>query len=345
MQQSRFSIFEIFHISYFVDWSELYQRRYTYWFRMVLCLLMGGVWLSTVRAGEASPALKIVVPSQAGGDMDQVFRLLSKPLSRILAQPVIIENRPGAQTMTGTESVIRSEPDGRTLLAVATSIALNPSLFKMSIDPLAELTAVAGVIRQRVVLVVRKDFVGIDLQKVIVALQNSKAHYSCGAPPGVMLLGCHQLRMHAAAHLTVVPYNGIAPLSTAVAGGHLDMAFLDIGTATRLHHDARVRLIALGEQQHRGEPWAELPRLNEQIPDLNLEGFFGLMAPAKTPADKVDRLAQAIKMAQEDPEFNLPLTITGRPLLLMGPQAFGDFLRSENRRLGHIVKQAGIQSQ
>ena len=313
--------------------------------RIGLALLACFGFVNAPAQTVAVPALRLIVPVQAGGNMDEATRFMGQRLSQRLGRPVIIENRPGAQQAIGTDYVVHSAPDGNTLLVVGAAVTSNPHLYKLNYQALTDLTPVAGLIRTRFALVVRKDLPVQSVDELIALLRAGSMPLSCGAAPGPSLLGCEQLRLMTRPDLVVAPYNGAAPVSTALLGGHVDMAFISTDVILGQAGGGRWQVLAITDREPLAAPLPRLPVLQERLPGFSMVAFFGILAPAKTPPEQIAQLSQAIAEVQAMPDVEEHFTRQGDTLLRLGPREFGLMLSTETERVGDLIRRAGIKAQ
>jgi tripartite-type tricarboxylate transporter receptor subunit TctC len=311
---------------------------------LLLVALAGILPLAATAQSGSTPALKLVVPVTAGGNMDAATRFVGQRLALRLGRAVLIENKPGAQQVMGTEYVVRSAPDGNTLLVVGAAVLSNPSLYKLSYQALTDLTPVSGLIQTRFALVVRKDLPVRSLDEFLALLKSQKTPLSCAAAPGPALLACEQLRKMTRDDLVVVPFNGAAPAATAVLGGHVDLAFVTTDMVLAQQDSGRWQALAMGDALPVRAPLPALPSLSGRLPGFEVTGMFGFMAPAKTPPAQIAQLSKAIHEVLAEADVEAHFTRQGDALWRLGADDFGRYLRSETERVGALIKSAGIKA-
>jgi len=308
---------------------------------MVLLAALGSG--SALSQTAAPPALKMVVPVPAGGSMDAASRFVARRLALRLERPVMIDNKPGAQQGVGTEYVIRSAPDGNTLLVVGASVFINPSLSKLNYQALTDLAPVSGMIKTRMVLVARKGLAVRSLDDFLTQIKSQQKPMSCAAFPGPGLLACEQLRAMIRQDLVVVPFNGVAPVATAVFGGHVDLAFVPTEMILSEPDGERWKALAMADSLPVLAPLPPLPALSARLPGFEISGMYGFMVPAKTPKAQIDQLSKAIAEVLAEPEVEAYFTRQGDAMFRLGPEDFGRYLRAETDRISVLIKNAGIK--
>ncbi len=270
------------------------------WLRLVAAALAAGVALGAV--AQSDKPIRIVVPTTAGGPLDVVGRVLATGLARDLKDNVIVDNRPGAGAIIGTEYVVRSAPDGRTLLLASGFVATNAVLNKLSFDPLRDLVPVIELTQAGMVMVVRKGLdVGSpsDLRRVA-SLQ--RGGLNCAAPPGEMGLGCEQLKQVLGGAVVTVPYPGVAPAMNALVGGQVDVMLAPYDAVLPQLDGGRVLALATTGTRPAMAPFDRLPLLKDTWPGFTVVGFLGILAPVGTPPETIRGLNREFNSLLKDPQ-------------------------------------------
>lgn len=298
--------------------------------------------------GYPDRPVRVVVGYAPGGGVDIVARLLAEPLRVALGQPLIVENRPGASAMIGAQAVARAAPDGHTLLmAAAGEIAANPALFKqrMTYDPARELAPVSLVATVPNVLVVNPRVpVRTPAELVAHARANpGKLSYASSGIGNPQHLAGELLNRMAGADILHVPYRGAAPALTDVAAGRVTMNFSSLGPALPLIQDGKLRAVAVTSRE-RMPQLPEVPALAEApgLAEYELLNWFGLFAPAATPAPVVARLHETVTAALRDPGLAAKLAEQGAIPRAMGPAELRAFAEAETRKFTRIIEDANI---
>jgi len=291
-----------------------------------------------------SRPITIVVPSPAGNVNDAVARLIGQELQAAWGQPVVVENRPGAGTITGTRYVAGAPKDGHTLLLTFTAHVQNPALFRNTgYDPVKDFAAVSEVALSSVILAASPEFEPRTVAEIVQwvkARPGELAYGSYGVGTTGHILG-ELFKREAGLQLTHVAYKGGAPLANDLVAGHVKFGWIAVGTAMPLIKAGRLRPVAFAGAQ-RSELLPEVPTLQE----LGLRGFepdawMGLLAPAGTPAPIVQKLNQAINQALKQPDVVERLRSEGGDVLGGSPEDFSRLLQAEIPRWGQIVKSSG----
>lgn len=285
-----------------------------------------------------------VVPFSAGGPADIFARAIQPKLSQALGQPVIIENKAGAQSNIGHAAVARAEPDGYTILYVVPNIVTNPSLFKNMVDPLKELAPVTRITSQSYVLVARKDLEPKSLGEIIGQAKARPGGLTCASGGGLMTFGCEWLKTTTRANFIHVQYKGNAPAMKDLLAGRVDILFDLFNTSLPQIRAGRIRPVAL-TGSNPGEPLPQLPTIAQTLPGFVLEGWHGVMAPVGLPRPVLDKLNSAFRTALADPGVAKRITDAYSEVAPTTPEEFGRILREDYAKYAQIVKDAGIKAE
>lgn len=288
--------------------------------------------------------IHMLVPFAAGAATDVVARSLAKELGEKLGQPVVVENRLGAGGNIAYDAVAKSAPDGYTLIFASTGIATNATLYKnLPYDVRKDLTPVAEVARSSHILVVRPGLHVHTVPELIALARKRPEGLNCGhSGVGTILhLACEMFKTKAGAPMRSIPYRGGTLAMQDLIGGNIDLMFVDISVG--LPQIKAGNAIALGTTGARRSPTLpDLPTVAEAgVPDFAIEAWFGVLAPAGTPAPIVNRLSREIDAIVKAPEFKQRMLNIGQEVVGSTPQEFGAFLDSEIRKMGEIVRTSG----
>ena len=290
--------------------------------------------------------IRVVVPFAPGGPTDITARHLSKKLTELLGQPVVVDNRAGANGMIGAELVAKSKPDGYTLLMPTSStMAINPAVYaKMPYDPISDFAPVTPVVGAPVVMVVTPSLPAKNLKEFIAiakARPNEIVFASSGAGSNLHL-ALELFRDQAGIKVTHVPYKGAGPAVTDVIGGQAQAMFADLPVLTPFIKAGRLRAIAVAGFE-RTPMFPRLPTMKELgYPRFNARQWYGMFAPAGTPREIVMKLNEAIRQAVATPEVKERYAEIGADVFVSSPEEFAAFVKSEIERWHDIVKKYGI---
>jgi len=292
--------------------------------------------------------IRVVAPSGAGGPVDVICRAVSQGLGEVLGQQLVVENRVGAAGLIGTESVVKSAPDGYTLLfGFSGPLAIVPHLNRNTpYDPQKDLVAISQVAAAPYVLLVHPS-VPAKSVKQLVALAKSrpgKMNFgSGGTGVGIHMAG-ELFKVAAGVNILHVPYKGAAPAMTALMAGEVDMMFNGMSPALPHIRSGRVRALAVGGAK-RSTLLPELPTVKEAGFEFNTEGWYGYVAPRGTPSAIVTRLHEAIVRALASPELKGVLAKMAVEPVGSSPAEFARQIRDEGALWAKVIKAAGIKAQ
>ena len=306
--------------------------------------------LSTGSASAAYPdrPIRIVVPFAPGGGTDVVARTLAQEMARDLGTGIVIENKPGAGTILGTQTVATSEPDGYTLLMGTFANAVNPSLkASLPYNPHADFAPVALIARSFNIVVVNPKSPYHSVADLIAAAkaEPEKLSYGTYGTGTSAHLAGELFKNLAKVNLTTVPYKGAAPAITDLIGGQIQVMFTTVASAAALIQAGQLRALAMTSAQ-RSPAFPDLPTVAEAgVPGYSAESWYGLFAPAKTPADVVDRLNKSAATAVQSEAFRKLGVNEGLIMVASPPQEFDRYFRDEEARWRKVIQDAGITAE
>jgi tripartite-type tricarboxylate transporter receptor subunit TctC len=296
--------------------------------------------------------VKIVIPFPPGGTLDVVMRPLGNALTTQLGQPIIIDNRSGANGIIGTGTVAKAAPDGYTFLAVTASFALNPSIYsKIGYDAIKDFTPVTAIMQGAGFVVITHPSVPATNMKELVALGRKGGNALAYSSPGMgntIHIASELFNQHTGTNFMHVPYKGSAPSLNAVLAGEAQMAIMPPGIV--MSHIAAGRLKVLGfTGRSRLPELPDVPTMAESgLGDFVFEGtWIGLFAPAGTPRNIVNRMQKEVKKALAEPAVKEAIHRSGTGYLPDGssPEDFGKQVREDVVRYAQILRRLNIQPQ
>ena len=289
--------------------------------------------------------LKLVVPYPPGGFTDILGRLLADRLGHRLGQQVVVENKGGGGSTIGSAMVAKAPADGYTLLIVAPDLAINQSLIaKLSytVEDFAPVTLAAW---SPMVLALNPTL-KINTPKELVDYARSKPNalrFASGGNGTGSHLALELFKSKAAVNIIHVPYRGVGPATTDLLGGQVDGMFLQMAIAKRHAVAGKLQAIATPSPS-RVQAMADVPTLSETVvPGFDVVPWFGVVAPAGTPAPIIQRLHTELQAILASPEVKTTLSDQGAEAVSVGPEPFGRFIRSEVNRWAEVIKQSGVK--
>ena len=296
-------------------------------------------------SGQTYPSrpVRLVVPFPAGSATDTIARLIASDLQESFGQPFVLDNKPGAQGIIGSEIVARSAPDGYTLLVAAVSFAAAESLFKkVPYDTEKDFTPVSRLVSTPLALLVKPEFPARTPQEFIAYLKANPGKLSAGYGSSSSQVSIAQLRSMAKVDVIDAPYKGIPLAINDVLGGTLAFTFADLGNAMAQVRGGTLRAIAVTSEK-RNTLVPDWPALSEVLPGYDLDAWIALIAPKGLPKDIAQKLHEATLKALAKPEVRSRLNTVGFTSSPLGPDQMGPFIKAEVDKWAKLVKQAGIQ--
>jgi tripartite-type tricarboxylate transporter receptor subunit TctC len=313
--------------------------------------------LATAAALLAAPAwaqqppaapIKLVVPFTPGTGIDLIARQIGPHLAERLGRPVLVDNRAGASGNIGTEAVVRAPADGSTLLVTVNTMVMNRGLYpKLSFDPLRDLDPVTLTSWGELLLVASKAS-GIDTAQALVARAKAKPGGLNYASPGSGTphhLAMELLKNQTKTFITHIPYRGTGPAVTDLLGGQVDVMFLPIHVA--LQHVKAGNLRALGISSDKSSPLLpEVPPLRQlNLGQIDVEMWYGVLAPKGTPAAFVERLNRELREILALPAVRTAFQTQGMTPASSSPAEFGALIEKDALRWAQVIKAQGITAE
>jgi tripartite-type tricarboxylate transporter receptor subunit TctC len=311
------------------------------------------VWTLSCIAGnawaESYPArpVRLVVPFAAGGPTDVIGRVAAQKLSDSWGQQVVIENVPGAGGNTGTAQVARAPADGYTILVVSTGFIINPSMYaKIPYDPIKDFSPITLVAASPNVVSVHPDFPAKSFKELATLVKANPGKYSFAQPStgSTPHLAGELFKLNYGLDLVTVPFNSAALAINSTLGGHTPIAFTALPPAMSNIKDGKLRGLAVLASQ-RSPALPDVPTNAEAgIPDLESDTLTGIVAPAGTPRELIDRWRNDIAKIVALPDVRQRLEVLGFAPVANTPDEFGARLKAEMARWGKVVHDANIRA-
>jgi tripartite-type tricarboxylate transporter receptor subunit TctC len=303
--------------------------------------------ISRVARAQAYPTrpVRIIVPFAAAGAFDIMARLIGQWLSERLGQPFVIENRPGAGTNIGTETVVKAPPDGYTLLLAGTPNAINATLYeKLNFNFIRDIASVAGISRAPLVMAVHPSVPAKTVPEFIAyAKANpgkiSMASAGIGAPSHV---SGELFKMMAGVNVVHVPYRGAGPALGDLLAGQVQVGFPSMPSSIEYVRAGKLRALAVTSAT-RSDALPDIPTVGEFLPGYEASASYGIGAPKGTPVEIIDMLNKEINAALGDPKMKARLADLGGTPLLGSAADFGKLIAEETEKWGKVIRAANIR--
>jgi tripartite-type tricarboxylate transporter receptor subunit TctC len=315
--------------------------------RVVLLMAAG----HAAHAQDAYPVrpIRLIVPFTSGSTLDIMGRLVAEQLTPRLGQNLVVDNRPGANGIIGTEIVARSRPDGYTLLLTTGSFTGNViATKKLPYDPVRDFAPVTQIARSYGLLLVVHPGVQAQSVKELVAFAKAnpgKLSYASTGVGNMTHVVAELFNVLGGVQITHVPYKGSGPALTDVIGRQVDMTFISTVGVMPFINSGRVRALALTGGE-RSPVVPNVPTFKESgYPDFEMTGWYGLWFPAKTPAPVINRVYAEIRKAVASPEMKAKLDELGLVGVASSPAEFAKYLQEDLALQLYIAKKAGIEPQ
>jgi tripartite-type tricarboxylate transporter receptor subunit TctC len=296
---------------------------------------------------QAARTIKIVVPFPAGGSADILARLLGEQIGKTQGPTVVIENRPGGGASIAYEAVARAAPDGNTLVINGNSLVINPNLRKVNYDPLTSFEPVCYLLSSPQVIVVNSASPYRTLGDLIAAARAKPGTLSmAGVGPGATQhIGIELFKRVARADLIYVPYSGGAPAINALLGEHVTSVLQNYSEVVEQVKAGKLRALAVTTTK-RIEPLPDVPTVAELgFKDYDVEVWFGVVAPAKTPKEAVTQLSGWFTAAMQAPDVKPKLLNLGLYPVGMCGADFGAHIRKQYDEYGRVIREANIKAE
>lgn len=304
-------------------------------------------WSGAWGQNYPSRPVRLVVPSGAGAP-DTIARIVGQQLAAQLGQPFVVENRPGANTIVGTDIVAKAPPDGYTLLVTSAAFAVNPSIYKkLPFDPLRDLAPVTNLCAlDAFILTVNPSVPAHSVQELIALVRKPGSRFSYGSPGigNTIHLAGALFNSRAGIEMVHVPYKGGAPTVSALLGGEIQMMFANASLALSQIKAGRLRALGVtGRSRLTYLP--DVPTMTEAgVPGMEIDaGWFALFAPGSTPPEIIAKLHGEARAALANPQVREKLLAQGFGPVGNSPAEFRQYVESEIRTYAEMARLAGVQ--
>lgn len=311
-----------------------------------IAVLMALAGFAAAQQAYPNKQVHIIVPYAAGGGLDILARLVAQKLSGNLGQQVIVDNRPGGNTVIGSEALVKSPPDGSTIMLVVNAHAIIPNLVaKLPYDPIKDFAPVASIASSELVLLLNPSVPANNLQELI-ALAKSKPgqlNYGSAGSGGTSHLASEMLNMMAGIKTQHIPYKGASQALTDLVGGQVQLYFSPPVAAIAHIKSGKIKAIAIsGEKRMSTLP--QVPTFTQAgLPGFDATLWFGFLAPAGTPKAIIDKLSAEFAKIMAMPELKESLVSQGLEAFYLNPEQFAALIASDIGKFAKIIKTANIK--
>jgi tripartite-type tricarboxylate transporter receptor subunit TctC len=305
--------------------------------------------LPAVVAAQDFPTkpIRLIVPFPAGGPNDIIARIVGQRMSELIKQPVLIDTRGGQAGVLGTDAIAKSNPDGYTIgIVSASALAISPTMEKVAYDVSKDFAPVTLVVTVPEMLVVASNVAAKNMDELVALAkaQPGKLNFASAGVGGLPHLAGELFKLTAKIDIVHVPYRGAAPAINDLLGQQVQMTFLDLPVILPHIKAGSLRPIALGAPK-RSPTAPDVPTTAEVgMPELLIENWYGMIAPARTPEKIVATLNRLANEAMTDPGVKEKLADQG--LIVAGdtPEQFRSFIEAETRKWADVIKNAGVET-
>jgi len=306
---------------------------------------VAGACLSAAAQGYPTQPIKVVLPFTAGGGTDGVTRIITEPLGKVLGQSIVMDYKPGANTIIGGQTVATAKPDGYTMLATMDMTAtILPAVYgKLPFDPVKDLSPVAVLAHVPALFVAHPSVPANNLKELVEYSKRNpgKLNYGSAVLYG-QVLG-QQLKTASGLNYTYVPYKGAPEAVQALLGGHLDFMMLDIATGLNFLKDGRLKALAITAPQ-RSPQLTDVATVGEMgWPELEMSVWYGLFAPAGTPQAVIDKVNAGVAQVVADPAIRKRLAELGHEVAPASPAQVQALVRKDAAKWGKAAREGNIR--
>jgi len=310
---------------------------------LATALLLAGA--AHAAQGYPGRPVRMIVPYSAGGATDIVMRIVAQKLPEILGQQVVVDNRPGAGGLIGTDTVAKSSPDGYTLLATSTPHVILPHLHKkIPFDALQDFAPIMQFGDQPYALTVHPSL-GVSSVKELIALaqkQPGNINYASSGNGGAQHMFAALFVSMAKIDMVHIPYKGSGPARADLLGGQVKVGCLGIASVLANHKAGQLRILAVTSAK-RSHEVPDISSIAETIPGYNASLWQGLTVPRATPRAVIERIQRDVLKTMESSEVKVAFERSGTYVVTTNPKAFGDLLKVELDKWGKVAREINLR--
>jgi tripartite-type tricarboxylate transporter receptor subunit TctC len=308
----------------------------------IACLIAGAAHSAQ---GYPERPVRMIVPYSAGGATDIVMRIVAQKLPEFLGQQVVVDNRPGAGGLIGTDTVAKSAPDGYTLLAASTPHVILPHLHKkIPFDALQDFAPVMQFGDQPYALTVHPSL-GVSTVKELIALaqkQPGKINYASSGNGGAQHMFAALFVSMAKVDMVHIPYKGSGPARADLLGGQVKVGCLGIASVLANHKAGQLRILAVTSAR-RSQEVPDIPSISETLKGYHASLWQGLSVPRGTPRPVIERIQRDVGKLLQLPEVKLAFERASTDIVLADAKAFGEFLKEDYAKWGRVAREINLR--
>jgi tripartite-type tricarboxylate transporter receptor subunit TctC len=301
----------------------------------------GAAW---AQASYPSKPIRIITPYAAGSSVDVVARVVGSKLSEAVSQPVLVEPRPGANTIIGSEAMVKAAPDGYTLLLISTTHVLNGLLIhKLPYDTQRDFAPVATIASSELILVASPKVAASNVKELVALGKTKQLTYATSSAGGPTHLAAELFSSMTGIKLTHIPYKGSGPAVTDLLGGHVDIGWTSPLAVIPHINGGKLQGIAISGDS-RAPSLPKVPTFTESgLPGFEMRFWYGLLAPSATPRDILNRLSSEVAKILNTADMKEKLAAQGADPFINNPDQFAAVMRADTERYGKVIQGAGIK--
>jgi len=300
--------------------------------------------VSSAASKYPSMPIRFVIGFSPGGSTDIIGRVLAKRMSEILGQPIVVENRAGADSLIATQFVAQAQNDGYTLLVASGSHSINPTLYPDSkIDPVKDFAAIGLIGSSPNFLVVHPSVPAQSATQLIELAKANPGKYNSATSASTTFLATELFKKMAGINTTSIPYKGAGPATLALLSGEVQYSITSLTGMLTHVQSGKARALAVTSAQR--SPLApDVPTVDERaVPGYVASTWYGMFAPAGTPADILQRLSASLHESMDDPEVRKQLEGQGMQLTKDTPEEFTEFVREDTAKWAQVIRESNAQ--
>lgn len=306
--------------------------------------LLAGAGGAAAQPGYPNKPIRIITPYASGSSVDAVARIVGTKLSEALGQPALVEPRPGANTIIGSEAMVKSAPDGYTFLLISTTHVLNGLLIpNLPYDTTRDFAPVATIASSELILVASPKLAASSIKELVALGKSKQLSYATSSAGGPTHLAAELFSSMTGIKLTHIPYKGSGPAVTDLLGSHVDIGWTSPLAVIPHINAGKLKAIAISGDS-RAPSLPNVPTFTESgMPGFEMRFWYGLLAPAATPRDIINRVSAEVAKILATADMKEKLAAQGADPFISNPDQFAAIMRADNARYGKVIRDAGIK--